>query len=48
MLGWKLAFNNISILVLDKEKKKDDELLLQFFIFLSDIFLFLFLPIGYN
>ena len=33
---------------MDKANKKNDEILLQEFIFLSDIFLFLFLPIGFK
>ena len=33
---------------MDKAIKKNDEILLQEFIFLSDIFLFLFLPIGFK
>ena len=48
MLGWKFAFNNLSIMALDKINKKEDELLLQEFIYLSDMFLFLFLPIGFK
>ena len=48
MLGWKFAFNNLSIMFMDKANKKNEEILLQEFIFLSDIFLFLFLPIGFK
>jgi hypothetical protein len=33
---------------MDKANKKNEEILLQEFIFLSDIFLFLFLPIGFK
>ena len=48
MLGWKFAFNNLSIMFMDKANKKNEEILLQEFIFLSDIFLFPFLPIGFK
>ncbi len=48
MLGWKFSFNNLSVMFLDKANKKNDEILLQEFIFLSDIFLFLFLPVGFK
>ena len=48
MLGWKFAFNNLSIMFLDKPNKKNDQIILQEFIFLSDIFLFLFLPVGFK
>jgi hypothetical protein len=48
MLGWKLAFNNLSLMFSDKPNKKNDQIILQEFIFLSDIFLFLFLPVGFK
>ena len=52
MLGWKFAFNNISLIFLDNNNKNTEKLFipkkLQEYINFPDILLFCFLPLGYK
>ena len=52
MLGWKFAFNNLSLIFSDNSNKNNEKLFLlknlQEYIKFPDILLFLFLPLGYK
>lgn len=52
MLGWKFAFNNISLIFLDNNNKSNENLFipkkLQEYINFPDVLLYFFLPLGYK